>query len=157
VTGDLETRRRSIAILCLKGGAAGVTVGVAALLLLLWARSRCEGLECLWILLVTLAFVLLLAPVLAWVILRLLRVERALGVALGGTVTTYFLSAVGPASVVSPVLAVTMLLALAAAGYGGSAVVLSRWTPRWAKWMYATVLALYVAVAVVSTTILLRA
>jgi hypothetical protein len=137
--------------------AAGVAVGVSTSLFF-WAALTCQGdgWECLFFGLRAMAYAMLLAPVLSWVVLWLLRVERSYAVAACGTLTTLVLLVVVPAPFLPPVLAVPMLLVLCAAGYGGTALALSRLTPPWLTWMYVVGLALFLVVAVLGVLTVLQ-
>jgi hypothetical protein len=130
----------------LKGGAAGGAVAVTTLLIIWWASScQGDGWECLEQAAMALFGALLLAPVLSWIVLRLLHVKWAFAVAVSGTLTTLLLVTAVPAPSTFAAIPL-MVLVVTAAGYAASAVALSRATSPWVKWMYVAGLLLFVII-----------
>jgi hypothetical protein len=148
-----EVVRRTLLISALKGGAAGVAVGIVALLIFLAASdcrtdatgrliSAAPGWECLGVAIMALGGALLMAPLLSWVALRLLRLEYAFAVAVCGTLATLLLVLTAP--VAGPAFVPPAMVAGAVVGYGGAAVALSPQNSPWVKGMFVAGLCLFV-------------
>jgi hypothetical protein len=147
--------RRGLIVVGAKGAAAGLVVALATLLIMR-AAYDCHGdsWECLGVALKALSGALLLAPVLAWIVLWALRIEWAFAVAMCGTLITLLLNVVAPVPLSSPTIVLPMMVAMAAIGYGTSAVTLSTLPKPWLRGIHVTGLALFVIAVVLFAIVL---
>lgn len=126
MVGELGSAQRRGLRSAIAGAVAGAAVGVVVL----WIGStvvNCDGDggTCLRRGFLGLASLVVLAPAVAWVVLRLFRVESAFAVAICGTVASQVLGSVARLSLTGPPVYAVVLAALMMIGYGASAALLA--------------------------------